>query len=52
MLLNEFAFFYNVYYFKKVQILRRIKSLFWFYGILTIIGYLMPNSLYTYILNV
>ena len=24
----------------------------WFYGISTIVGYLMPNSLYTYILNI
>ena len=23
----------------------------WFYGISTIVGYLMPNALYTYILN-
>ena len=24
----------------------------WFYGISTIVGYLMPNPLYTYILNI
>ena len=24
----------------------------WFYGISTIVGYLMPNLLYTYILNI
>ena len=24
----------------------------WFYGIPTIVGYLMPNPLYTYILNI
>ena len=27
-------------------------GLVWFYGISTIIGYLMPNSLYTYTLNI
>ena len=27
-------------------------GLVWFYGISTIVGYLMPNSLYTYILNI
>ena len=27
-------------------------SLVWFYGISTIVGYLMPNPLYTYILNI
>ena len=26
--------------------------LVWFYGISTIVGYLMPNPLYTYILNI
>ena len=25
---------------------------FWFYGISTIVGYLMPNPLYTYILSI
>ena len=33
----------------------KIKSLFfsvWFYGISTIVGYLMPNLLYAYILNI
>ena len=29
-----------------------IYDLVWFYGISTIIGYLMPNPLYTYILNI
>ena len=24
----------------------------WFYGISTIVGYLMPNPLYTYIINI
>ena len=27
-------------------------GLVWFYGISTIVGYLMPNPLYTYILNI
>ena len=27
-------------------------GLFWFYGISTIVGYLMQNPLYTYILNI
>ena len=27
-------------------------GLIWFYGISTIVGYLMPNPLYTYILNI
>ena len=27
-------------------------GLFWFYGISTIVGYLMPNPLYTYILDI
>ena len=27
-------------------------DLLWFYGISTIVGYLMPNPLYTYILNI
>ena len=27
-------------------------NLLWFYGISTIVGYLMPNPLYTYILNI
>ena len=27
-------------------------SLVWFYGISTIVDYLMPNLLYTYILNI
>ena len=27
-------------------------DLVWFYGISTIVGYLMPNPLYTYILNI
>ena len=27
-------------------------GLVWFYGISTFVGYLMPNSLYTYILNI
>ena len=27
-------------------------ALLWFYGISTIVGYLMPNPLYTYILNI
>ena len=26
--------------------------LVWFYGISTIVGYLMPNPLYTYLLNI
>ena len=29
-----------------------IYDLVWFYGISTIVGYLMPNPLYTYILNI
>ena len=29
-----------------------IYSLVWFYGILTIVAYLMSNPLYTYILNI
>ena len=30
-----------------------IYDLVWlFYGILTLVGYLMPNNLYTYILNI
>ena len=29
-----------------------ILVLVWFYGISTIVGYLMPNPLYTYILNI
>ena len=29
-----------------------IFGLFWFYGISTKVGYLMPNPLYTYILNI
>ena len=28
-----------------------LTSLVWFYGISIIVGYLMPNPLYTYILN-
>ena len=27
----------------------KLKSLVWFYGISTIVGYLMPNPVYTYI---
>ena len=27
-------------------------GLVWFYGISTIVGYLMPNPIYTYILNI
>ena len=27
-------------------------SLVWFYGISTAVGYLIPNPLYTYILNI
>ena len=27
-------------------------GLFWFYGISTIVGYLMPNPVYTYISNI
>ena len=27
-------------------------GLVWFYGISTIVGYLMPNPLYTYMLNI
>ena len=27
-------------------------GLVWFYGISTIVGYLMPNPLYTYVLNI
>ena len=27
-------------------------GLVWFYGISTVLGYLMPNLLYTYILNI
>ena len=27
-------------------------SLVWFYGISTIVGYLMPNSFYTFMLNI
>ena len=27
-------------------------GLVWFYGISNIVGYLMPNSLYTYTLNI
>ena len=27
-------------------------GLFWFYGISTIVGYLMPNFVYTYILDI
>ena len=27
-------------------------GLVWFYGISTIVGYLMPNPLYTYILDI
>ena len=27
-------------------------ALVWFYGISTIVGYLMPNPFYTYILNI
>ena len=26
--------------------------MFWFYGISNIVGYLMPNPVYTYILNI
>ena len=39
---------------KSVIILRRVlqQCLVWFYGISTIIGYLMPNPLYTYISNI
>ena len=29
-----------------------IYDLVWFYGMPTIVGYLMPNPLYTYILNI
>ena len=29
-----------------------IISLVWFYGISTIVGYLMPNSVFTYVLNI
>ena len=29
-----------------------MKGLVWFDGISTILGYLMPNPLYTYILNI
>ena len=33
---------------------KQMKDIFlvWFYGISTIVGYLMPNPLYTYILNI
>ena len=27
-------------------------SLVWFYGMSTIVGYLMPNSVFTYVLNI
>ena len=29
-----------------------VYGLVWFYGISTIVGYLMPNPLYTYILDI
>ena len=29
-----------------------IKHLIWFYGISTLVGYLMPNPLYTCVLNI
>ena len=31
---------------------KEIKLVDWFYGISTIVGYLMPNPLYTYIFNI
>ena len=34
------------------ETLRGTTTLVWFYGISTIVGYLMPNSLYTYILDI
>ena len=30
----------------------KVEVLVWFYGISTIVGYLMPNLFYTYILNI
>ena len=35
----------NIYYLVEF-------GLVWFYGILTVVGYLIPNILYTYILNI
>ena len=32
--------------------LEEANSLIWFYGISTIVGYLMPNNFYKYILNI
>ena len=31
---------------------KKSDDLVWFYGISTIVGYLMPNPLFTYILNI
>ena len=41
----------NIKYIKNIDIKYIWFSLVWFYGISTIIGYLMPNPLYTYISN-
>ena len=30
----------------------KMNSFVWFYGISTIVGYLMPNPIFTYILNI
>ena len=39
------------YFYKVYQILNNF-TLLWFYGISTIVGYLKPNPLYPYVLNI
>ena len=38
--------------FRKLTLLLGLFGLVWFHGIPTLVGYLMPNPLYTYILNI
>ena len=47
LLLNSYIFFHVL-----DSTLRVVGSVGWFYGISTIVGYLMPNSFYIYILNI
>ena len=42
----------NIKYSLYVYVRYKLLDLVWFYGISTILGYLMPNPVYTYILNI
>ena len=52
--LGYFSQFYKqLYGFKQLMIFLMICfGLVWFHGISTLVGYLMPNPIYTYILNI